>query len=176
MSVLTPRRPGAPPAQSPRAQRQNAQVVPPQPRTIWWIALGVRIALLVLVTLTETLLLLAAVVPTSIWAAHGYPNGPIPSKIYPVAAGLFYLLPTVTGALCRRWPAAVVLATLPAWADLAAFAIVAAPKVGPFYFVLPDHSINTVGTLELFAILGALGWMARTASLAVFGKGDWRVQ
>jgi hypothetical protein len=124
-------------------------------------------------TLAETLLLLVAVVPTSIWAAHGYPNGPIPTSFYPLVAGLFYVLPTVTGALCRRWPVAVALATLPAWLDLAAFAVSAAPKVGPFYVVLPDHAINSVGTLELFAILGAFGWLARTACLALLGRGDW---
>jgi hypothetical protein len=124
-------------------------------------------------TLAETLLLLVAVVPTSIWATHGYPDGPIPTKLYPVAAALFYALPTITGALCRRWPVAVVLATLPAWVDLAAFAVFASPKVGPFYVVLPDHAINSVGTLELFAIMGALGWLARTACLALFGKGEW---
>ena len=132
------------------------------------------IVVTVLAVVIETLLLLTAVVPTSIWAAHGFPDGPIPAKLYPVAAVVFYVLPTATGALCRRWPVAVALATLPAWVDLAAFAVAASPKVGPFYVVFPDHAINTVGTLELFAIMGALGWLGRTAVLELLGRGERR--
>lgn len=136
-----------------------------------------RIATLTLLTLcvvADTLLLLVAVVPQSIWAAHGYPNGPIPHMLIPVVAGLFYILPSVIGALCRRWIPAVVLATLPAWVDLGAFAVAAATRVGPFYVAQDVHAASTVGTLELFAALGALGWLARTALLALFGRGEWR--
>ncbi len=129
--------------------------------------------LLVLAVFTELTLLLIALVPQSIWSANGYPNGPIPRSLYPVVAALFYVLPAVCGALCRRWPAAVVLATLPAWLDLGAFAIAAASRIGPFYIAQQDHAVSTVGTLELFAALGALGWLARVALLAMLPR-RWR--
>ncbi len=34
-------------------------------------------------------------------------------------------------------------------------------RIGPYYLVLEPHAVSTVGTLELFAALGALGWLAR---------------
>lgn len=173
MSVMTPHKPGA---LTERHERPEWRGAAPQPAPVRARVNALALATAVgagVATLAETLLLLVAVVPTSIWAAHGYPNGPVPTTLYPVVAGLFYALPTITGALCRRWPVAVVLATLPAWVDLAAFAVAASPKVGPFYLVLPDHAINSVGTLELFAIMGALGWLARTACLALLGRGEW---
>ncbi len=131
-------------------------------------------AALVLAIFGEMALLLIALVPQSVWAAHNFPNGPIPQKLYPVVAALFYLLPALTGALCRTWPAAVVLATAPAWFDLGLFAVVAAGRIGPFYLTQQDHATNTVGTLELFAALGALGWLARTALLEVGAHGARR--
>jgi hypothetical protein len=109
------------------------------------------------------LLLLTALVPQNIWATLGHPNGPIPDALAPVVAGVFYLLPALTGALCRRWKLAVVLATLPAWLDLGVFAIAAATRTGPFYLETDPHSDHTVGTLELFAVLGALGWLTRSS-------------
>ena len=129
--------------------------------------------LLVLVIFTELTLLLIALVPQSIWIANGFPNGPIPRNLYPVVAALFYVLPAVAGALCRRWPAAIVLATLPAWLDIGAFAIAAASRIGPFYVAQQDHAVSTVGTLELFAALGALGWLTRVALLAMLPR-RWR--
>jgi hypothetical protein len=129
--------------------------------------------LLVLVIFTQLTLLLIALVPQSVWIANGYPSGPIPRGDYPVVAALFYVLPALTGALCRRWPAAVVLATLPAWVDLGAFAIAAASRIGPFYVAQQDHAVSTVGTLELFAALGALGWLARRALLEIAPR-RWR--
>jgi hypothetical protein len=126
-----------------------------------------RVAL-VLIVFAELTLLLIELVPLSVWTTYGFPDGPIPRGAYPVVAALFYVLPTLTGALCRRWPAAVVLATLPAWLDLGAFAIAGASRIGPFYVAQQDHAVSTVGTLELFAALGALGWLARVALLAVW--------
>ena len=61
----------------------------------------------------------------------------------------------------RRWQVAVTLATLPAWLDLGIFAVAASVRIGPYYLVLEPHAVSTVGTLELFAALGALGWLAR---------------
>jgi hypothetical protein len=134
----------------------------------WLDATTVLRVVLVLIVFTELTLLLIALVPQSVWIANGFPDGPIPRHLYPVVAALFYMLPALTGALCRRWPAAVVLATLPAWLDLGAFAIAGASRIGPFYLAQQDHAVSTVGTLELFAALGALGWLARVALLALW--------
>jgi hypothetical protein len=109
----------------------------------------------------ELVFLLISLVPDSIWASHGWPQGPIPSSLYPVVAGLFYLLPAVIGGLCSRWQTAIVLATLPAWFDLGVFAVAAAYRIGPFYLADPSQAGATAGTLELFAALGILGWFAR---------------
>jgi hypothetical protein len=120
-----------------------------------------RLAALTLAILVEVTLLLIALVPQSVWASRGLPDGPIPTVASPLVAGLFYVLPALTGLLCQRWQVAVVLATLPAWLDLGAFAVAAAQRIGPFYLAVEPHAVSTVGTLELFAVLGALGWLAR---------------
>jgi hypothetical protein len=127
-------------------------------RPLWQL----RLVALTLAIVAEIALLLIALVPQSVWASHGLPNGPIPSAASPLVAGLFYVLPALTGLLSRRWQAAVVLATLPAWLDLGAFAVAAAERIGPFYLAVEPHAVSTVGTLELFAVLGALGWLARS--------------
>ena len=131
---------------------------------------GIRRAALGASVLSETILLLIALVPQSVWATHGYPNGPIPHVLAPLVAGAFYVLPALTGALCQRWQVAIVLATLPAWIDLGVFAIAAAGRIGPFYLVIDPHAVSTVGTLELFAVLGALGWLARTSLLGLLAR------
>jgi hypothetical protein len=136
----------------------------------WLKTLGIRRAALGASVLGETILLLIALVPQSVWVKHGYPNGPIPTVLTPLVAGVFYILPALTGALCQRWQVAVVLATLPAWIDLGVFAIAAAGRIGPFYLVIDPHAVSTVGTLELFAVLGALGWLARTSLLGVLAR------
>ena len=128
-----------------------------------------RVALAAAV-LVQVLLLLVALVPQSIWASHGLPDGPIPRALAPVVAGAFYVLPALTGLLCRRWQEAVVLATLPAWLDLGLFAVVAAGRVGPFYLATDPHAVSTVGTLELFAVLGALGWLVRSSALGLLER------
>jgi hypothetical protein len=109
----------------------------------------------------ETGLLFIALVPQSVWASHGWPNGPIPQVTYPLVAALFYLFPAIIGGLCSRWQIAIVLATLPAWLDLGLFAVVAAGRFGPFYLAEESHAAGTASTLELFAALGALGWLTR---------------
>ena len=128
-----------------------------------------RVALIVCVV-CEAVLLLVALVPQNVWANYGFPGGPIPASLAPLVAGLFYLLPALAGILCRRWQMALVLATLPAWLDLGVFAVAAANKVGPFYLVLDPHAVSTVGTLELFAALGALGWLARVSVLELWAR------
>ncbi len=129
-----------------------------------------RVIALSAAVVVEIILLLIALVPQSIWASHGFPDGPIPTRAAPVVAGAFYILPAVTGLLSRRWQVAIVLATLPAWLDLGLFAIAAAPRIGPYYLAVEPHAVSTVGTLELFAVLGALGWLARPLVFGVFAQ------
>lgn len=124
------------------------------------------VALLGLAVGLQTVLLLISLVPATIWTNMGQSaDGPIPHSLYWLTAGLFYTLPAATGALCRRWQVAVVLATLPAWVDLGVFSVAAASRLGPFYVVQGSNAADNVGTLELFAALGALGWLARTGFL-----------
>lgn len=120
-----------------------------------------RLLMLGAAVVCEVVLLLIALVPQSIWASHGLPDGPIPRSLSSVVAGVFYLLPAATGMLCERWQHAIVFATFPAWLDLGIFAVAAAVRVGPFYLATEPHAVSTVGTLELFAVLGLLGWLAR---------------
>lgn len=135
-----------------------------------WDDIGLRRLGLGICLVIEIVLMLIALVPQSIWVDLGYPSGPVPTFLAPVVAGAFYILPTLTGALCRRWMVAVVLATLPAWLDLCVFAIASAMHIGPFYLETDPHATGTVGTLELFAVLGALGWLARTGLLSMWKR------
>jgi hypothetical protein len=116
----------------------------------------------------QTLLLLISLVPATTWSSLGEsPDGPLPHSLSWLIAGVFYVLPALTGALCRRWQLAVVLATLPAWLDLGVYAVATASRLGPFNLAQDIHAPGTVGTLELFAVLGGLGWLARAAVLLV---------
>ena len=127
------------------------------------LTLGVSLA-------SETGLLLISLVPQSAWASHGWPNGLIPEAAYPLVAALFYLFPAAIGGLCSRWQIAVVLATLPAWLDLGLFAVVTATRFGPFYLAEESHAAGTASTLELFAVLGALGWLTRVGLLSTVSR------
>jgi len=73
-------------------------------------------------------------------------------------------LPAVTGALCRRWYTAITLATLPTWVALGVFATLAAPRLGFAYLTQDTHAAGVIGTLELFAGMGLLGWIMRLAA------------
>ena len=143
-----------------RLERISARI---RRRSARLIALGIVVTL-------QCVLLLIALVPASIWNDLGMPNGPIPMELAPVVAGLFYVLPSVTGLLARRWQVAILLATLPAWLDLGIFAIAAASRIGPYYLALEPHAVSTVGTLELFAALGALGWLARPVVIGAYAR------
>jgi hypothetical protein len=88
-------------------------------------------------------------------------DGPFPPKIAPVISALLYLLPTIIGFLSRSWQRALLSATLPAWIGLGAFLVAATFKIGAFYLVSADHVTANVSILELFAALGALGWLGR---------------
>ncbi|MGB8345780.1 MAG: hypothetical protein WCD86_12915 [Ktedonobacteraceae bacterium] len=115
----------------------------------------------------EILLVVLALVPAQLWIRF-FPNsgsaaldGPFPPTIAPVITALLYLLPTVIGFLCRSWQRALLAATLPAWIGLGAFLIAATFKIGPFYLVSVDHVTANASILELFAALGAIGWLAQ---------------
>ncbi len=129
------------------------------------LLLTLHLPVLSIAVVTEIALLLVALVPESIWASYGYPNGPIPHSLSPLVAGAFYVLPAATGLLCSRWYAAIILATLPAWLDLGLFAVAAAGRIGPFYLAQDPHVVSTLSTLELFGVLGAVGWLARRCLL-----------
>ena len=130
-----------------------------------------RWALLVIgLVVIETLLVLLALVPAQLWTRL-LPNtpsaaldGPFPPKIAPVISALLYLLPTAIGFLSRSWQRALLCATLPAWIGLGAFLVAATFKIGAFYLVSVDpvnHVTANVSILELFAALGAFGWLGR---------------
>jgi hypothetical protein len=126
-----------------------------------------NITLLGLVGL-ETLLVTLALVPAQLWgqlfhqSANATINGPFPASIAPVVTACIYLLPTIIGFLCRHWQKALVYATLPAWIGLGMFLIAATFRVGAFYIVSADHINANVSVLELFALLGGIGWLGRS--------------
>jgi hypothetical protein len=115
----------------------------------------------------ETALVAMALVPTQLWtrllpnSTNAALDGPFPSSVAPVITTLLYILPTVIGFLCRSWQRALLCATLPAWIGLGAFVILATFKIGAFYLVAPANVTANVSILELFAALGAIGWLGR---------------
>lgn len=125
------------------------------------------IMLLISLVVLETVLVLLALVPAQLWTRllPNSPNaaldGPFPPIIAPVVTALLYVLPALVGLLSRSWQMAILLATLPAWIGLGLFLVAATSKVGAFYMLAPDHVTANVSILELFAALGALGWLGR---------------
>ena len=128
-----------------------------------YVALRRTRILLAFVSL-QTLLLLISLTPQTTWVNLHLPDGPIPAPLTPLAAALFYALPAMTGMLCRRWYGAITLATLPAWFALGVFATLAAPRLGFAYLTQDTHAAGVIGTLELFAGMGLLGWIMRLAA------------
>ncbi len=126
-----------------------------------------RTIVVISLVLIETMLVLLALVPAQYWTRL-LPNttsaaldGPFPPIIAPLITILLYLLPTIIGFLCSHWQRALLYTTLPAWIGLGIFLVVATFRVGPFYLLSPDHITANVSLLELFAALGALGWLGR---------------
>lgn len=117
--------------------------------------------------IVETILVTMALVPEKLWTRllPGSTNaalyGPFPPILAPIIPALLYLVPTAIGFLCRSWQRALLYATLPAWIGLGLFVIAASFKVGAFYLVSPTMVTANVSTLELFAALGAIGWLGR---------------
>lgn len=118
-------------------------------------------------TVFETILVTLALVPPQEWtrllpgSTSAALDGPFPAALAPIIPALLYLVPTLTGFLCRSWQRALLFATLPAWIGLALFVIAAASKVGAFYLVSSTQVTSNVSVLELFAALGGIGWLAR---------------
>jgi hypothetical protein len=124
------------------------------------------VALIAIIVL-ETILVTTALVPPELWTRILPPssstalNGPYPASIAPVISLLLYVLPTLVGFVCRSWQKALLLATLPAWIGLGLFLVAATFKIGAFYLISADHITANISTLELFAALGGIGWLAR---------------
>lgn len=123
--------------------------------------------LLIGMVIVETILVTLALVPAQLWtrlipqSASAALDGPFPPAIAPVITALIYLVPTAIGFLCRSWQRALLYSTLPAWVGLGLFVIAATFKVGIFYLVSPNSVTANVSVLELFAALGAIGWLGR---------------
>ncbi len=115
----------------------------------------------------ETILVTMALVPAQLWTrllpgtTSAALYGPFPPILAPIIPALIYLFPTAVGFLTRRWQLALLYATLPAWIGLGLFVIAASFKVGAFFLVSPTQVTANVSTLELFAAVGAIGWLGR---------------
>jgi hypothetical protein len=115
----------------------------------------------------ETLLTVLALVPAQLWvrllpqASNAALSGPFPASVAPVITALLYLLPSLVGLFSSSWQRALLYATLPAWIGLGLFLVAATSKVGAFYLISSDHVTANVSILELYALLGGLGWLAR---------------
>ena len=145
---------------SPSAQT----ILPTAPRS------SKRIFILMLgLVVLETFLTVLALVPAQLWvrllpqASNAALSGPFPASVAPIITALLYLLPPLVGLLSFSWQRALLYATLPAWIGLGLFlvAATATSKVGAFYLVSADHVTANVSILELYALLGGLGWLAR---------------
>jgi hypothetical protein len=125
------------------------------------------IGVLILVLL-ETILVGMALIPAQEWTRllPGSPSaaqdGPFPHSVAIVIPVLLYVVPTLVGFLCRNWQQALFYATLPAWIGLGLFVTAASFKVGIFYQVAADSVSANVSVLELFAVLGGMGWLAQS--------------
>ncbi len=127
-----------------------------------------RLSMLVIgLVIFETILVTLALVPAQLWtrllpdSTSAALDGPFPPALAPIIPALLYIVPTAIGFLCRSWQRALLFATLPAWIGLGLFVIAAALKVGAFYLVSPAQVTSNVSVLELFAALGAIGWLGR---------------
>jgi hypothetical protein len=127
-----------------------------------------RLSMVVIgLVILETILVTLALVPVQLWtrllpdSTNAALDGPFPPILAPIIPALLYLVPTAIGFLCRSWQRALLYATLPAWIGLGLFVIAAAFKVGAFFLISPAQVTANVSVLELFAALGAIGWLGR---------------
>jgi hypothetical protein len=146
----------APQQKVPDSTERTAQVIPADKR------LTILIISLVVI---ETFLVTLALVPAQLWTrvlptmTSAALDGPFPPVLAPIISALLYIVPAIIGFLSRGWQRALLFATLPAWIGLGLFLIAATFKVGAFYLVSVDHVTANVSVLELFAALGAIGWL-----------------
>lgn len=160
----------AAPAQSSQEEEPPQQVAPVRTeRTVQTILIDKRLTiLLIAMVVIETFLVTLALVPAQLWTrvlptvTSAALDGPFPPVIAPIITALLYIVPAIIGFLSRGWQRALLFATLPAWIGLGLFLIAATFKVGAFYLVSVDHVTANVSVLELFAALGAIGWLGRT--------------
>ncbi len=112
-------------------------------------------------TMLQTIFVLMSLLPQTYAARLGWSStdGPFPTSIVPVVAAIYYVTPVIIGFLCKRWETALILATLPAWIGVGLFTIGASTHNGVFAMTSSAQPSYTVGMLELFAALGALGWI-----------------
>ena len=122
---------------------------------------------ILILVLVETILVVMALIPAQEWT-HLFPgsptaaqDGPFPHSVAVIVPILLYVVPTLVGFLCRNWQQALFYATLPAWIGLGLFVTAASFKVGIFYLVAADSVSANVSVLELFAVLGGMGWLAQ---------------
>ncbi len=120
-----------------------------------------------ILVLLETILVGMALIPGQEWthllpnSPNAAQNGPFPHSVAVVVPVLLYIVPTLVGFLCHNWQQALFYATLPAWIGLGLFVTAASFKVGIFYLVAADSVTANVSVLELFAVLGGMGWLAQ---------------
>nr|HET6901779.1 hypothetical protein [Ktedonobacteraceae bacterium] len=157
-------------AQTSQEEEPPQQVAPVRTeRTVQTILIDKRLTiLLIAMVVIETFLVTLALVPAQLWTrvlptvTSAALDGPFPPVIAPIITALLYIVPAIIGFLSRGWQRALLFATLPAWIGLGLFLIAATFKVGAFYLVSVDHVTANVSVLELFAALGAIGWLGRT--------------
>ncbi len=157
-------------AQSSQEEESPQQVAPIRvERTAQTILTDKRLTmLLIAMVVIETFLVTLALVPAQLWTrvlptvTSAAIDGPFPPAIAPIITALLYIVPAIIGFLSRGWQRALLFATLPAWIGLGLFLIAATFKVGAFYLVSVDHVTANVSVLELFAALGAIGWLGRS--------------
>lgn len=124
--------------------------------------------LLISMVALETILVTLALVPAQLWirllpnSSTAALDGPFPASIAPVITILLYIIPVLIGYVSRGWQRALLFATLPAWIGLGLFVVAATFKVGVFYLVSAEHVTGNVSLLELFAVLGAIGWLGHS--------------
>lgn len=157
-------------AQTSQEEEPPQQVAPVRTeRTVQTILIDKRLTiLLIAMVVIETFLVTLALVPAQLWTrvlptvTSAALDGPFPPVIAPIITALLYIVPAIIGFLSRGWQRALLFATLPAWIGLGLFLIAATFKVGAFYLVSVDHVTANVSVLELFAALGAIGWLGRS--------------
>lgn len=119
--------------------------------------------LIIFLGIIETLLILISLVPATFSTRLGWSatNGPFPVVLAPLVTIVYYGVPTVIGFLAKRWDIALLGASAPAWIGIGASTIASSSRDGYFAMTHDAQPTYLVGTLELFAFLGLLGWIAR---------------